>query len=83
MLKSKVYADSRDNCFREAGEVLVPIAEGVFKKEDVVAELTEMCAGAAELRTSADEITLFKSIGMAMSDLVGAGCAYHAMTRDA
>lgn len=79
VLKSKVYADSRDNCFREAGEVLVPISEGVFAKEDVVAELTEMCAGTATLRTSRDEVTLFKSIGMALSDLVGAGVAYRAM----
>ena len=78
VLKSKVYADSRDNCFREAGEVLVPISEGVFTKDDVVAELTEMCAGTATLRTSDEEITLFKSIGMALSDLVGAGVAYHA-----
>ena len=76
VLKSKVYADSRVNAFKEAGEILVPISEGVFKEEDVVAELSEMCAGTATLRESDDEITLFKSIGMAMSDLVGAGLAY-------
>ena len=76
ILKSKVYADSRVNAFKEAGEILVPISEGVFSKEDVVAELTEMCAGTATLRESDEEITLFKSIGMAMSDLVGAGLAY-------
>ena len=74
--KSRVYADSRVNAFKEAGEILVPISEGVFTKEDVVAELTEMCARTAPLRQSDDEITLFKSIGMAMSDLVGAGLAY-------
>jgi 1-pyrroline-2-carboxylate reductase [NAD(P)H] len=74
--KARVYADSRVNAFKEAGEILVPISEGVFKREDVVAELTEMCAGTAPLRQSAEEITLFKSIGMAMSDLVGAGLAY-------
>ncbi len=78
--KSKVYADSRVNAFKEAGEILVPISEGVFKEEDVVAELTEMCAGTATLRESDDEITLFKSIGMAMSDLVGAGLAYKEAT---
>ena len=76
ILKSKVFADSRVNAFKEAGEILVPISEGVFDKEDVVAELTEMCAGAVPLRQSDEEITLFKSIGMAMSDLVGAGLAY-------
>ena len=78
VVKSRVYADSRDNCFREAGEVLVPISEGVFAKEDVVGELTEMCAGTVSLRGSDSEITLFKSIGMALSDLVGAGAAYRA-----
>jgi 1-pyrroline-2-carboxylate reductase [NAD(P)H] len=78
VVKSKVYADSRVNCFKEAGEVLVPISEGVICEDHVIAELTEMCAGTAELRKSDDEITLFKSIGMALSDLVGAGAAYQA-----
>ena len=76
VIKAKVYADSRVNAFKEAGEILVPISEGVFEPEDIVAELTEMCAGTATLRESADEITLFKSIGMALSDLVGASLAY-------
>eukprot|EP00752_Nemacystus_decipiens_P014430 g12839.t1 len=78
VVKSKVYADSYVNCFKEAGEVLVPIDEGAITKDHVVAELTEMCSGTAKLRESDDEITLFKSIGMAMSDLVGAGAAYRA-----
>lgn len=83
VVKSRVYADSRDNCFREAGEILVPISEGAFAKEQVVGELKEMCAGTVPLRGGADEITLFKSIGMAMSDLVGANCAYRAVTGSA
>ncbi|MBB09055.1 MAG: ornithine cyclodeaminase [Roseibacillus sp.] len=76
VLKSKVYADSYANCFKEAGEILVPISEGVFTKEDVVADLSEMCSGSAPLRQGDDEVTLFKSIGMGISDLVGAGLAY-------
>ena len=76
--KSKVYADSYVNCFKEAGEVLVPIDEGAISKDHVVGELMQMCSGAVALRESEDEITLFKSIGLALSDLVGAGCAYHA-----
>jgi 1-pyrroline-2-carboxylate reductase [NAD(P)H] len=74
--KSRVYVDSYVNAMKEAGEILVPISEGVFKKEDIIAELAEMCNGSAPLRQSDDEITLFKSIGMAMSDLVGAGLVY-------
>ena len=76
VVKSKLYADSRVNCFKEAGEVLVPISEGVIDKDHVVGELTEMCAATVPLRTNDDEITMFKSIGMALSDLVGAGVAF-------
>jgi len=77
--KAKVYVDSRDNCFREAGEILVPIAEGAFRKEDVVGQLSEMCAGTVPLRENAREITLFKSVGMAYSDLLGAGLVYQSL----
>jgi len=76
VLKSKVYVDSRTNCFREAGEILEPVKEGVFSTDDVVGELTEMCALKCPLRTSQNEISLFKSVGMALADLVGAGMAY-------
>jgi 1-pyrroline-2-carboxylate reductase [NAD(P)H] len=74
--KAKLYADSYVNCFKEGGEILVPISEGVITKESVLGELTQMCAGTVKLRESDEEITLFKSIGMALSDLVGAGLAY-------
>lgn len=77
-MKSKVYVDSRINCFREAGEILVPVAEGAFSPDKVVGELTEMCAMKCPLRTADSEITLFKSVGMALGDLVGAGLAYQA-----
>jgi 1-pyrroline-2-carboxylate reductase [NAD(P)H] len=78
IVKSKVYADSRVNAFKEGGEILVPISEGKFTKDDVVGELTEMCSGTVPLRQNSDEITLFKSIGMALSDLIGASCVYNA-----
>ena len=80
--KARVYADSRVNAFKEAGEILVPIKEGVFAKEGIVAELSEMCRGDAVLRENEEEVTLFKSIGMAMSDLVGAGLAYNEVIKN-
>ena len=80
--KARVYADSRVNAFKEAGEILVPIKEGVFAKEGVIAELSEMCRGDAVLRENEEEVTLFKSIGMAMSDLVGAGLAYNEVIKN-
>jgi 1-pyrroline-2-carboxylate reductase [NAD(P)H] len=72
ILKSRVYVDTRVNCFREAGEILVPVAEGVFSLEQVLGELSDLCRGNAVGRTSAEEITLFKSVGCALGDLCGA-----------
>ena len=82
IIKAKVYVDSRVNAFKEAGEILVPIKEGAFTEDGVVAELSEMCRGDAILRENEEEITLFKSIGMAMSDLVGAGLAYNEVIKN-
>ena len=76
--RGKVYADSYVNAFKEAGEILVPIEEGVFSKEDVVGELAEMCSGKVPLRTDDREITVFKAIGQAVTDLVAASTAYAA-----
>ncbi len=76
--RGKVYADSYVNAFKEAGEILMPIEEGVFTKEDVVGELAEMCSGAVPLRTDDREITVFKAIGQAITDLVAASMAYSA-----
>ena len=78
VLKAKVYADSFVNMFKEAGEILVPLSEGVFKREQVIGELAGMCTGSVPLRENDREITLVKSIGMALSDLVGASQAFHA-----
>ncbi len=75
VLKSKVYLDSNDNCFKEAGEILLPISEGKMTKEDVLGELKDLCNSSIPGRRSEDEITLFKSVGTALGDLVGASAA--------
>jgi 1-pyrroline-2-carboxylate reductase [NAD(P)H] len=70
--KSRVYVDSRANVLNEAGEILIPIAEGRFSENDIVGELAELCAGSVSGRGSDDEITLFKSVGTALADLAAA-----------
>lgn len=76
--RGRVYVDSYDNAFKEAGEILVPIAEGVFARDDIVGELAEMCSGKVPLRTDDGEITVFKAIGQALTDLVAASMAFRA-----
>lgn len=70
--RSRVYLDTRVNCLKEAGEILLPIAEGCFTEEQLVGELSELCSGMVAGRRADDEITLFKSVGAALGDLAAA-----------
>lgn len=70
--RSRVYVDTRVNCFKEAGEILLPIAEGRFSKEQVVGELADLCSGKVAGRQTEEELTLFKSVGAALGDLAAA-----------
>ncbi|PCK32415.1 ornithine cyclodeaminase family protein [Pseudoalteromonas piscicida] len=72
---SRVFVDSRVNVLNEAGELLLPISEGKFSAEQVVAELSEMTKNNLG-RNNKDEVTLFKSVGTALSDLIGAKLVY-------
>lgn len=76
--RSRVFVDTRANCLREAGELLVPMGEGAFAAEDVVGELAELCRGSVTGRRSAEELTMFKSVGCALGDLCGALATYRA-----
>jgi 1-pyrroline-2-carboxylate reductase [NAD(P)H] len=68
--KSQVYVDYRDNVLTEAGELLIPISEGKFKPNDIQADLAELCRNGISSRRNKEEITLFKSVGTALSDLI-------------
>jgi 1-pyrroline-2-carboxylate reductase [NAD(P)H] len=70
--KSRVYVDSRANVMNEAGEILIPIEEGLITESHVVGELADLCSGAVTGRVHDNEITLFKSVGTALSDLAAA-----------
>lgn len=76
MARARVVVDSRDAAMREAGDILVPIAEGRFTASHVTAELGEVASGKKPGRANDGEITLFKSLGLAVEDLVAADLAY-------
>lgn len=78
--KSRVYVDSLVNNLAEAGELLLPIAEGKFCKESIVGELADICTGDVLGRQNENEMTLFKSVGTAISDLVTANYVYQQLT---
>jgi 1-pyrroline-2-carboxylate reductase [NAD(P)H] len=70
--RARVHVDSRENCFREAGEILVPVREGVFSLDQVLGELADLCRGDTPGRREESDITMFKSVGCALGDLCGA-----------
>lgn len=78
--KSHVFVDSRAGALHETGELAIPIATGLLKPEDVVADIAELCRGTHVGRTDPNEITLFKSAGLAVEDLAAALLVYQSVS---
>ena len=69
---SRVYVDTRAGALKEAGDITQPLKSGALKKDAVRGDLFELCRGTVKGRTSAAQITLFKSVGTAIEDLAAA-----------
>jgi ornithine cyclodeaminase len=79
---SALFCDSRESLRNEAGEFRLAIAEGLITgDEHVRAELGEVLAGTAAGRRDAGELTMFRSLGLAVEDLAAAQCAVATATR--
>ena len=70
--RARVYVDARAGALKEAGDVVDPIRHGLITEGDVQGDLFDLCRGVTKGRTTADEITLFKSVGTAIEDLAAA-----------
>jgi ornithine cyclodeaminase/alanine dehydrogenase-like protein (mu-crystallin family) len=70
--RSRLFVDSRVGALNEAGDVLIPLQEGEITPEHIIAEIGEIIIGLRSGRQSASEITLFKSLGLAIEDLAAA-----------
>ncbi len=81
IVKSRVYVDSYKNTFSEAGELILPVQEGVFSLDSVEAELKELCQNNVPMRSSAGDITLYKSVGTALADLAAAHLVFKTIER--
>jgi len=74
--RARIVVETYDSAFAEAGDLLIPIREGVIGREQVIADLHELTSGKKAGRTSPDEITIFKNLGCALEDLVAATLAF-------
>jgi ornithine cyclodeaminase len=69
VVDASLFVDRRESTLNEAGDFLIPQREGLFGPEHIRAELGEILLGTAAGRSSDDEITLFKSLGIGVEDL--------------
>jgi len=73
--RASVFADSRQAVLAEAGDLIQPIEKGLISSEHIKAEIGEVITGDHPGRENIDEITFFKSVGIAVQDLAAAGKA--------
>lgn len=76
MVASKLFVDRRESTLNEAGDYLIAAKEGAIGPEHIQAEIGEILIGNAKGRASNGEITLFKSLGLAVEDLAAAEYIY-------
>jgi ornithine cyclodeaminase/alanine dehydrogenase-like protein (mu-crystallin family) len=70
--RARVVVDTYGAALSEVGELLIPLQEGAITRSHVAADLHELVSGAKQGRRSPEEITVFKSVGCALEDLVAA-----------
>jgi len=73
--RALVIVDSREATLAETGDLLKPMQAGLFSKEHISAELGEILLGRKRGRVSSEQITYFKSVGVAVQDAMAAQLA--------
>jgi ornithine cyclodeaminase/alanine dehydrogenase-like protein (mu-crystallin family) len=76
--RARLFAESRPVMLAEAGDVLIPIGEGLISEAHILGEIGEVAAGAVPGRLNRDDITIFKSTGIALEDVIAAKVVYDA-----
>lgn len=77
LARAKVVVDSREAIMTECGDILLALKEKSIPEDVIHAEIGEVLAGMKSGRESAGEITLYKSVGIAIQDVATANLVYH------
>ncbi len=72
LTKSSIYVDSVKSAPNECGDLFIPLREGIISLDDIKGDLFQLCNREVKGRIDAEEITVFKSVGHALEDLVAA-----------
>lgn len=73
---SRILVDSRDAVYAECGDILMPLQEGRISRAQAADEIGEVVAGTKPGRSTADQVTLYKGVGMAVEDVAIAALVY-------
>lgn len=73
--RARVFVDTYQGARDEAGDLLIPIAEGRIAADHIAGDLAELVCGRVAARISLRDVTLFKSVGTAIEDLIAAETA--------
>ncbi len=82
VVRSRFIADSREGVLNQGGEFLRARKAGVIGDEHIVAEIGQILSGEIAGRRSADEITVYKSLGHIVQDLASAWALYESISSD-
>jgi alanine dehydrogenase len=82
VLRSRVFVESRAAALAESGDVVMAIEEGRFTAAHIIGELGELLEGKIDGRRSPRDVTIFKSLGSAVEDVVAADLAYRRAVAD-
>lgn len=74
--RARIWVDTRTGGFKEAGDIVIPLAAGVIGPEKIEGDLFDLARGTAPVRTSSADITMFKSVGASIEDLAAAVAVY-------
>ena len=74
MKRSKIVCDNIEACLAEAGDIQIPLKEGVLSKNDLQWELADLVTGKTQVSEGKDDITLMKTVGLSIQDI---SVAYH------
>jgi alanine dehydrogenase len=80
--KAKIVVDTREGALAETGDLIIPIRNGVISESSIYAELGEIVGGKKSGRTSDDEITCWKAVGLAIEDAAAAKLVYDKAMRE-
>ena len=74
--RSRVMVDTYEGALAEAGDLLIPMRNGTISRNHIIGDLHEIASERQQGRTSHEDVTLFKSVGCALEDLVTAMLVY-------